>query len=232
MFLMPETRKAAKPRHSRPVVNPPLTESMLADVRQAVIAVRGVGARSVRVHGVTVLLDMRSEAQHATPESKTTQGQPSGGAAKTRKRDDELKSKQRRSRRRLEARVKMRAEQEQQAHLQGDDMETSEYEYSEEKLAAMRELNRPPPHVVELMKEHYAKSPRQVGRHVRGPSTKAAEQPARVATSGSRGEVRGEEVGGHGPQQTWPTPAESKMELRCPKSPASDAPRQDPLASA
>ena len=195
---------------------------MLADVRQAVVAVRGVGARSVRVHGVTVLLDMRSDAQQVTPESKTTQGQPSGGAATTRKRDDELTSKQRRSRRRLRMRIHQRAQDERFAQSQGDDMETSSVwdTVSNERLAenASGRQNNPSIEFIEAQPQGKSLCAR---RRKKGPSTdKADGQLARVATSGPSGGVRGGEVGGYKPRQTWPTPSESKC--------AGDAKTDDP----
>ena len=88
----------------------PLTESQLAEVRRAVDALTGSGARSVKVHGLIVYLDKGGAARPAAkPQPMGPAGaQLSDGAAMPRKRDDELNARQRRSRRRLDERVARR----------------------------------------------------------------------------------------------------------------------------
>ena len=48
---------AVRPRRHRAAGPRPLTEHQLAEVRRAVCALSGSGARSVKVHGLVVYLD-------------------------------------------------------------------------------------------------------------------------------------------------------------------------------
>jgi len=103
-------KNAATSRRSSSSRAGPLTEWQLADVRSAVDRVRGSGALSVKVHGVIVFLDKKESVpcQLPTPPPMTPAAD-SDGAATTRKPDELLTSRQRRSRRRLEARIALNA---------------------------------------------------------------------------------------------------------------------------
>ena len=101
---------AATSRRSSPTRAAPLTERQLADVRAAVDRVRGSGALSVKVHGVIVFLGKQECAPRKLPKPPPmTPAAGSDGAATTRKPDELLSSRQRRSRRRLEAHVALNA---------------------------------------------------------------------------------------------------------------------------
>ena len=50
-------KDAARPRRPRAAAPPPLTEAQLDEVRRAVLAMSGTGARSVSKHGIVVYLD-------------------------------------------------------------------------------------------------------------------------------------------------------------------------------
>jgi len=105
-------KNAARPRRPRAAAPSPLTEAQLDEVRRAVLAMSGTGARSVSKHGIVVYLD--KELTLPQPSSRVRpvpipaqEGAPS--AATTRPEDDTSTSKQRRSRRRLQERLEQRA---------------------------------------------------------------------------------------------------------------------------
>ena len=123
---MAAKKSAATRRRSSTAATEPLTESQLADVRRAVDSVSGSGARSVKVHGIIVYLDMGQREPNVVGQPRPmmpAKEQPTP-AAKPRRADDELNSSQRRSRRRLEKRIAERRQQSQgkaPAQAQGDD---------------------------------------------------------------------------------------------------------------
>lgn len=96
------TSRACSSRHAGP-----LTETQLVDVRRAVDRVRGLGVRSIKVHGVLVFLETkeRSSGKLPTPPSRAPTAGDGEGAATTRTPDADLSSKQRRSRQRLEKHI-------------------------------------------------------------------------------------------------------------------------------
>ena len=105
-------KDAARPRRPRAAAPPPLTEAQLDEVRRAVLAMSGTGARSVSRHGIVVYLG--KELTLPQPGSRVRpvpisaqEGAPS--AATTRPEGDTSTSKQRRSRRRLQERLEQRA---------------------------------------------------------------------------------------------------------------------------
>ena len=101
-------KDAARPRRPRAAAPLPLTEAQLDEVRRAVLAMSGTGARSVSRHGIVVYLG--KELTLPQPGSRVRpvpisaqEGAPS--AATTRPESDTSTSKQRRSRRRLQERT-------------------------------------------------------------------------------------------------------------------------------
>ena len=103
-------KNAATSRRSSSTRAGPLAEWQLADVRAAVDRVRGSGTLSVKVHGVIVFLDKKESVPCRLPTPPPmTPAADSDGAATTRKPDELLSSRQRRSRRRLEARIALNA---------------------------------------------------------------------------------------------------------------------------
>ena len=102
-------KNAAKSRRSAKASRP-LTEAQVAEVCRLALSMRGA-ARSVKLHGVIVYLDTKGGPQLvASPEPNTPAGaQASDGTAPSRKPDDGLNAKKRRSRRRLEERIDRRA---------------------------------------------------------------------------------------------------------------------------
>jgi len=105
-------KNAARPRRPRAAAPSPLTEAQLDEVRRAVLAMSGTGARSVSKHGIVVYLD--KELTLPQPSSRVRpvpipaqEGAPS--AATTRPEGNTSTSKQRRSRRRLQERLEQRA---------------------------------------------------------------------------------------------------------------------------
>ena len=105
-------KDAARPRRPRAAAPPPLTEAQLDEVRRAVLAMSGTGARSVSKHGIVVYLDkeltLPQPSFRVRPVPISAQeGAPS--AATARPDGDSSTSKQRRSRRRLQERLEQRA---------------------------------------------------------------------------------------------------------------------------
>jgi hypothetical protein len=102
---------SARSRRPPAAKSKPLTEAQLAEVRRTALAMRGAG-RSVKQHGVIVFLDRTSSGSQlaskpAPMPARDTQA--SAGAATARPPADGLNARQRRSRRRLEARIAQRA---------------------------------------------------------------------------------------------------------------------------
>ena len=83
--------------------------------RRAVLELSGSGARSVKLHGLVVYLDKELTLRKANPStvSAPTKAPQSEGAARAQRPVEDLTSRQRRSRRRLEERIAQRAEQRQ-----------------------------------------------------------------------------------------------------------------------
>jgi len=103
----PSMGNAAKSqRRPRVATCAPLTEQQLADVRRAVDNLSGSAARSVKCHGLVVYLDKNVAAAQI---HKFGAQLPPGGAAKSRKPDNELNARERRSRRRLDKRIALNA---------------------------------------------------------------------------------------------------------------------------
>ena len=112
IIMVAAHKDAARPRRPRAAAPPPLTEAQLDEVRRAVLAMSGTGARSVSKHGIVVYLD--KELTLPQPSSRVRpvpisaqEGAPS--AATARPDGDSSTSKQRRSRRRLQERLEQRA---------------------------------------------------------------------------------------------------------------------------
>ena len=101
----------------------PLTEHQLADVRRAVLALSGSGARSVKMHGLVVYLDKELTQPQVDPfaRSAPATAQQPAGAATTQRPQDGLTSRQRRSRRRLEERIALREKERQPQPPGGDE---------------------------------------------------------------------------------------------------------------
>lgn len=97
--VRPRRRRAAGPR--------PLAEHQLAEVRRAVLALSGSGARSVKMNGLVVYLDKELTQPQVNPltRSAPTPASQIDGAARTQRPEEQLTSRQRRSRRRLEERI-------------------------------------------------------------------------------------------------------------------------------
>mgnify|MGYP006956447955 CR=1 FL=1 len=114
---------AVRPRRPRAAGPRPLTERQFAEVRRAVLELSGSGARSVKLHGLVVYLDKELTLREANPltRSAPTTAPQSEGAARAQRPDEDLTSRQRRSRRRLEERISTRAEQRQPQPRGGDE---------------------------------------------------------------------------------------------------------------
>ena len=114
---------AVRPRRPRAAGPRPLTEHQFAEVRRAVLELSGSGARSVKLHGLVVYLDKELTLREANPltRSAPTTAPQSEGAARAQRPDEDLTSRQRRSRRRLEERISTRAEQRQPQPRGGDE---------------------------------------------------------------------------------------------------------------
>ena len=97
--VRPRRRRAAGPR--------PLAEHQLAEVRRAVLALSGSGARSVKMHGLVVYLDKELTQPQVNPLTRSAPmpASQTDGAARTQRPEQQLTSRQRRSRRRLEERI-------------------------------------------------------------------------------------------------------------------------------
>ena len=117
-------KDAARARRPRAAAGlRPLTEHQLADVRRAVLSLRGSGARSVKVHGMVVYLDKELTLPQVNSFTSTAPmaAQQSDGAARPQRPAGGLTSRQRRSRRRLEERIAQRAEERQPQPNGGDE---------------------------------------------------------------------------------------------------------------
>ena len=114
---------AVRPRRHRAAGPRPLTEHQLAEVRRAVCALSGSGARSVKVHGLVVYLDKELTLSQANPFTRSAPmpASQTDGAARTQRPDEELTSRQRRSRRRLEERIAQRKQERQPQPRGGDE---------------------------------------------------------------------------------------------------------------
>ena len=114
---------AVRPRRHRAAGPRPLTEHQLAEVRRAVCALSGSGARSVKVHGLVVYLDKELTLSKANPLTRSAPmpASQTDGAARTQRPDGQLTSRQRRSRRRLEERIAHREQQRQPQPRGGDE---------------------------------------------------------------------------------------------------------------
>ena len=101
---------AVRPRRQRAAGPRPLTEHQLSAVRRAVLALSGSGARSVKLHGLVVYLDKELTLREANPSTRSAPrtAPQSEGAARAQRPDEDLTSRQRRSRRRLEERIALR----------------------------------------------------------------------------------------------------------------------------
>ena len=95
---------AVRPRRPRAAGPRPLTEHQFAEVRRAVLELSGSGARSVKLHGLVVYLDKELTLREANPSTRSapTTAPQSEGAARAQRPDEDVTSRQRRSRRRLE----------------------------------------------------------------------------------------------------------------------------------
>ena len=98
---------AVRPRRQRAAGPRPLTEHQLSAVRRAVLALSGSGARSVKMHGLVVYLDKELTQPQVNPLTRSAPMPASqiDGAARTQRPEQQLTSRQRRSRRRLEERI-------------------------------------------------------------------------------------------------------------------------------
>ena len=114
---------AVRPRRHRAAGPRPLTEHQLAEVRRAVCALSGSGARSVKMHGLVVYLDKELTQPQVNPfaRSAPATAQQPAGAATTQRPQDGLTSRQRRSRRRLEERIALREKERQPQPPGGDE---------------------------------------------------------------------------------------------------------------
>ena len=114
---------AVRPRRPRAAEPRPLTERQFAEVRRAVLELSGSGARSVKLHGLVVYLDKELTLREANPSTRSapTTAPQSEGAARAQKPDEDLTSRQRRSRRRLEERIAERQKLRQPQPRGGDE---------------------------------------------------------------------------------------------------------------
>ena len=114
---MAARKDAARPRRPRAAAPRPLTEAQLDEVRRAVLALSGTGARSLSKHGIVVYFDNgltlpKPSCQSRAVPTPALEGAPN--AATTRLDGVPSTSRQRRSRRRLQERIEQRAA----AHVQ------------------------------------------------------------------------------------------------------------------
>ena len=171
-------------------------------------------ARSVKLHGVIVYLDKKSVQQPADPSrgDHATRSQPSDGAATSQKRDDGMNARQRRSRRRLEERISMRAadrcRQKRPPQSQGEGAPVAKAAT----LAQAMRSGRPPsnpsrPAPSTASKAPPAKTPARHPAHTAG-------QPAAGKTpcGGSRGDGAGER-GGQGGKGRMHDPAGMAVDM-------------------
>ena len=114
---------AVRPRRQRAAGPRPLTEHQLSAVRRAVLALSGSGARSVKMHGLVVYLDKELTLRESNPSTRSapTMAPQSEGAARAQRPDEDLTSRQRRSRRRLEERIAERQKLRQPQPRGGDE---------------------------------------------------------------------------------------------------------------
>ena len=109
---MAARKDAARPRRPRAAAPRPLTEAQLDEVRRAVLAMSGTGARSLSKHGIVVYFDKeltlpKPSCQVRPVPMPAQEGAPS--AAATRPDGVPSTSRQRRSWRRLQERLEQRA---------------------------------------------------------------------------------------------------------------------------
>ena len=192
----------------------PLTEHQLADVRRAVLSLRGSGARSVKVHGMVVYLDKELTLPQVNSFTSTAPmaAQQSDGAARPQRPAGGLTSRQRRSRRRLEERIAQR-EQERQPQPKGGG------ERAATDAATGRVQGAPaglPPKPAGPAPNRSSKGPPAQARAVH--PARVTGQPAQSAGRGgssgdgdrARGGKGGQARAGAAPKAVWPLPSASR----------------------
>ena len=108
---MAARKDAARPRRPRAAAPVPLTEAQLDEVRRAVLALSGTGARSLSKHGIVVYLDKElplPQPSCRVPPAPIPAQEGAPNAATTRPDGVPGTSRQRRSRRRLQERLERR----------------------------------------------------------------------------------------------------------------------------